>query len=329
MMVQYDQETKTDTTAKRLIAILENTAIMLSHQFEAVRGAYDHTGIIGSGGEEVVRRFLKEILPSQYFIGNGQIVSLRNGISRQADVVIADAEHPILFRTQANQLFFVESGYGIIEVKSKLDSKKLRSGIENIKSFKELPRDKLPVSSLVQKGGNGIVIPEQMTGHSPIQRQRGANPRQGAIFAFGSRSTMKTLPQTFAKEKAALPPEHRTDAVCVLGKGIMLPVSSISPRCSICTYSETHTGWAYFDEPKQALALFFLQLMLHITHTQLLTPDISRLLWPGLNDATGRAIFPPEVISASGHGSCRAVHRRAIGARLAPGQARLRHPWLS
>jgi hypothetical protein len=177
----------------------------------------------------------------------------------------------------------------------------MRDGIQNIKSYKELPRQFLPAGSLVQKAGNVVVLHEDQTKPTEVHRKRGANPKYGAIFAFGANQDLDQLVDVFAKENASVSPEHRTDAVCVLDKGVILPVSSVTDVIAMAAYSEAHTGWAAFNDSIQALAFFCLHLLMHIMHTQLLRPDISRLLMPALNKANGRAVFPPGINPAGGN----------------------------
>jgi hypothetical protein len=72
-------------------------------------------------------------------VGTGHILNAKDEISRQCDLVIYDAFNcPPLFVEDGYQFFPVEAVFGVIEVKSVLDSKALGECVENIRSVKAL-----------------------------------------------------------------------------------------------------------------------------------------------------------------------------------------------
>lgn len=105
-----------------------------------------HAGTRGAVYEQLIRDFLRDYLPQQFYIGSGQVIGSAptlNGdgdiwnVSHQTDVVIFDAlHHPILLPTY--ELFPIEGTLAVIEVKSKLGTKELQKALENIASSKRL-----------------------------------------------------------------------------------------------------------------------------------------------------------------------------------------------
>lgn len=86
-----------------------------------------HNGLKGALREIVVRDLLEPLLPSEYVVGSGQIISAWGQTSGQTDIVICDRRviPPVLFdRTQG--FFPVEAVIATVEVKSKLDSQELQ-----------------------------------------------------------------------------------------------------------------------------------------------------------------------------------------------------------
>ena len=70
---------------------LERLCASLIAQTDRVRRGSKHTLIKGTSIEFVIRRTLREYLPSAFHIGTGQIVNNKNQISPQIDILVYDA----------------------------------------------------------------------------------------------------------------------------------------------------------------------------------------------------------------------------------------------
>jgi hypothetical protein len=51
----------------------------------------DHPGEVGSGREEILRRFLRDYLPKRFDVSSGFVFDSEGNISRQLDIIVADA----------------------------------------------------------------------------------------------------------------------------------------------------------------------------------------------------------------------------------------------
>ena len=59
-------------------------------QADRIRVGSDHSVIKGTSIEYVIRRTLKEYMPSNFTIGTGQIANNQNEISPQIDILVYD-----------------------------------------------------------------------------------------------------------------------------------------------------------------------------------------------------------------------------------------------
>ena len=101
-----------------------------------------HGGELGSGREEIIRRFLQDYLPKKFEVSAGFAFDSHGKVSKQLDIIIANSFECPLFRNCRRQpLFAVESIVAVGQVKSSMTSRKqFRSALENIASVKALDR---------------------------------------------------------------------------------------------------------------------------------------------------------------------------------------------
>ncbi len=103
---------------------------------------FDHRGSRGLKREELIREFLRPLLPQCYGLATGEIFSTDGGVSRQVDIILYDSVFSNVFLSEGReQLIPCESVFGTIEVKSNLSSKELNKSVENIMSVKGLSRE--------------------------------------------------------------------------------------------------------------------------------------------------------------------------------------------
>lgn len=82
-----------------------------------------HNGENGRGREQIIRSFLTDHLPSRYLVSTGFVFDCHGRISKQIDIVIADASICPIFKTSGGiQLFPCEAVIAVGEVKSKITS---------------------------------------------------------------------------------------------------------------------------------------------------------------------------------------------------------------
>lgn len=100
-----------------------------------------HAGERGANDEERCRAFLAQVLPRQYSIGSGFVISsdTQKLPSRQQDVVIFDEfRNSPLHRELSAFVFPVEMVYATVEVKKTLRSKDVTPIVRSIESVRQL-----------------------------------------------------------------------------------------------------------------------------------------------------------------------------------------------
>lgn len=109
----------------------------LLSKFRTSKGALNHSGGKGSHLETEFKKFLSLRLPDKYAIGSGELLSSKGEVSKQCDVVIYDTfNSPKLFHSDEHSVFANETVFGVIELKSSLESNDLNLAIQNIISAK-------------------------------------------------------------------------------------------------------------------------------------------------------------------------------------------------
>ena len=97
-----------------------------------------HPGEYGSYRENVIKPFLKIIMPQKYSIGSGFLINNKEGRSSQIDIVIYDSKVTPLIEDQQNVFYPVETVVGIGEIKSTLSKKDFGEALRRLASNKEL-----------------------------------------------------------------------------------------------------------------------------------------------------------------------------------------------
>lgn len=145
------------TESEALVASLrqkDRTFHGLAHEFRYLQaellGEYRksmdvrHPRDVGTVREDILRNFLNDggFIPPRYGVSRAstRVASTTGHVSKELDIVIYDAAESIsLMRRQGSyQVLPIESTYGSIQVKSKLNRKELKDAFENIASFKGL-----------------------------------------------------------------------------------------------------------------------------------------------------------------------------------------------
>lgn len=144
--------------------------------------AIKHSGDKGTAREGLLRAFLADsgYLPERFGVsqGSSHVVSTTGDVSEQIDLLIYDRLNCPRLLTMSNiQYFPVESVYGIIQVKSGLDSEQSTlDALQNIASFKRLRKSR----DLVKKVG-------------PVTIRSGNSLGFGMLFAYDSKLKWRHL----------------------------------------------------------------------------------------------------------------------------------------
>lgn len=102
----------------------------------------EHPGELGIGREEIIRRFLRAYLPTRFDVSTGFVFDSRGNVSKQIDIVIANALACPRFETTGGTRFYpCESVVAVGQIKSSLTSdSELQNALANLESVKELDR---------------------------------------------------------------------------------------------------------------------------------------------------------------------------------------------
>lgn len=127
---------------KSKIAQFENDYINISRQiFVDNNGKLIHPGEFGTYREKIIKNFLAPFLPNRLTIGSGFIITSKNNISTQCDIIIYDKEHTPIIENGDQRFFPVECVAGVIEVKSKLSKSMLKDTLIKLTKIKALKND--------------------------------------------------------------------------------------------------------------------------------------------------------------------------------------------
>jgi hypothetical protein len=122
-------------------AYYEVTQQIFDLESRVLTAVLPHAGERGANDEERCRAFLSKVLPRCYSIGTGFIVSADAGSSPspQQDIVIYDDFfNAPLHRELSAAVFPIETVYGTVEVKGRLQHKDLRSTLRSIGAARQL-----------------------------------------------------------------------------------------------------------------------------------------------------------------------------------------------
>lgn len=120
------------------------------HEEAELSGLLGHGTMTGNAREFLVNRVLKTVLPPSVHIGTGVIIGQRGTRSKQIDIVLYDANFPVLETQEGHGLYLVEGVIAAIEVKSTITKDGLFKSLDNCRSVGELmvavksPEERIP-----------------------------------------------------------------------------------------------------------------------------------------------------------------------------------------
>lgn len=204
-----------------------------------------HKGLIGQNRELFIQNFIKKSFPKKFVIGTGEIIDSSDKLSKQADIVIYDEFMPT-FDYGSSKHFLSSGVLAHIEVKSNLNSDKLKEALAVTKSIKELNRD---IDASMHFGN----LPKKINSF---------------VFAYDgmNKKTFKEKIQEFYKDEKDM--DNIVDAVCVLNKYVMVKIYNKDKSISI----------GFFDTKEDSLMAFFGRLFDAMHKNWAGIPDIYKYL---------------------------------------------------
>lgn len=127
---------------KSKIEQFEREYVNLSRQiFVDKEGKLIHPGEFGIYREKIIGEFIAPFLPSRLAVGSGFIITSKDNISTQCDIIIYDKEHTPVIENTEQRFFPVECVVGVIEVKSKLTKSTLKDALIKLTKIKNMKND--------------------------------------------------------------------------------------------------------------------------------------------------------------------------------------------
>ena len=101
-----------------LVDYINDTAKEMRLRSETIRRDFAmHKGAAGDNREDLVVKFLADHLPKRFGVRHGFAISLDDGVSKQADVLVVDhLNNAPLHPTASHELWPVEAVYALVEV---------------------------------------------------------------------------------------------------------------------------------------------------------------------------------------------------------------------
>ncbi|MBQ6289279.1 MAG: hypothetical protein IJK71_08540 [Clostridia bacterium] len=214
--------------------------------FEKVTKQILHNGERGTARETILQEYLETYIPKKYAFAKGMIINAMNECSKQIDIIIHDSIiTPYLFDI-GTTMIPIETVYATIEVKSRLTKDELEKAIKNIESVRKLQKRTI----------NGI-----------------SYSTAGYIFAYDSDSSLETIYKNYIELSKDIPISHQVSCICVLGKGLILPVMK-DGLLTISTFPGENTLYAIFNDPENSLLMFYLLLFHTLNEIQVYPPNM-------------------------------------------------------
>lgn len=219
----------------------------MSIDFEEITSQINHNGEKGNAREDVLQSYLRGYIPDKYTFSKGTIIDCTDSQSKQVDIIIHDKYiTPCLVGMDSTKVIPIECVYAVIEVKSVLTKEELRKSIKNIYSVKKLQKN-------------------TVTGVS--------YPTAGLIFAYDSDSSFNTIYKNLVELSQEFEPENRVSCVCVLNKGIIIPINKHGLN-KVSLLPSLDTVYALMNNEEDSLLLFYLILMQLLTQIQVFPPNM-------------------------------------------------------
>lgn len=188
-----------------------------------------HRGEIGRLNETHLVRMLRRYLPPKFGIGTGFIVSGGETAdqSAQCDIIIYDAiNNAPFYYSEAWQVYPVEMVYGVIEVKTRIDTTEL------IDAFEKCARIRALCRTPEGKPNKRYLRPVTPKPKQPAEHQSYASGVPPRFFVFGYEGpSAESLSGTFADLTQTMDGAH-IHGICVLDEGSGLFLQHLAYRAA-------------------------------------------------------------------------------------------------
>ncbi|QOS78476.1 hypothetical protein JNUCC31_27820 [Paenibacillus sp. JNUCC31] len=118
-----------------------------------------HPGEYGRYREQTFKELLKHVINSNYDISEGFVITSKDHISTQCDVVVYEGEDTPLLRNDISQFFTIESVLSIGEIKSDLSKAQFKDALKKLAINKMLRND---ASSTIKAKRGSFIEYEQL-----------------------------------------------------------------------------------------------------------------------------------------------------------------------
>ena len=240
-------------------------------------GLLEHSSIVGSAREFIVKRTLRSILPPITHIGTGKVVDFQGKKSRQIDIIVYDSRFPVFEIQSGIGIYLLEGVIATIEVKSTLTKKSLFEALENTLSILQLTPG-LVSTTASRWMARAKAIEAEGYSHKEAMRKAGFEFMPATyIFSFNSKFRAKGLCNNVdkwfcAEGKPVLSDDHCAVLPRVIACGNSLGLlndglTRIDPdKNVIAEWSKEHSESNHmmlFWDTKRRLGW----LMIHLLHT--------------------------------------------------------------
>lgn len=233
---------------------LEDIAKKLKIDFDGITKQIVHNGVKGSAREDLLKDYLKKLLPEKYTISSGIIIDNNQSQSKQQDFIIHDAFNcPSFFQTDSNTILPIESVYATIEIKSTLDYSTLEQSVKNVESVRKLY--KLP---------NRNIIRNQYDNFYPL----------GFVFAYSSNYSLEQIQKKLFELNQSVDSKHQVSIICILDKGLIFNVQKNNVK-DVTLIPSNDTLLARSDSNiENTLYSFYLFLLEYINNVHIQVPSL-------------------------------------------------------
>ncbi len=227
--------------------IFSSVSQKMQIDFKDITSKINHNGEKGTARENMLEFYLKGYIPEKYCFAKGTIVDCKDVQSKQVDIIMHDKFiTPYLVDMDSTKIIPIESVYSVIEVKSTLSKEELRKSIKNIESVRKLEK-------------------KTITGIS--------YPTAGLIFAYDSDSSLDAIYKNLVTLSSDVGHENRVSCVCVLNKGIIIPVDKNGMN-QVSLIPSNNTVYAMINNSSDSLLLFYLILTQILNGITVFPPDL-------------------------------------------------------
>jgi hypothetical protein len=190
-------------TQPRGAELLRAAAKVLRADFERIRQTVPHSGERGLETELLFNQFLNEHLPKRFSATRGFVVDTDGEMSPQLDSIVYDRLDALTFKGGEQNLIVPHDNVAaVVQVKSRLDGKELKSAAENIAAVKRLEKaDVTPMDEVVRA--------------SPLI----VTTTRGIVFAYDSAITLERAGEVLGEINTKIHSDLWIDELVVLDKG--------------------------------------------------------------------------------------------------------------